>query len=136
MTGLDTNILARYLLHDDPGQYAIAAEVIENLTLAEPGFVSLVTIVELVWVLSRVYGNAASQIADAVEGLLAVDTMTLQNEEEIASALAQCKAGAASFADALVAALGSWAGCETTLTFDKAAARLPGITLARSRPMA
>jgi predicted nucleic-acid-binding protein len=55
--GLDTNFVVRYLAQDDPVQSAKATQVFEcRLTEEEPGFVSLVTIVETVWVLDKAYG--------------------------------------------------------------------------------
>jgi predicted nucleic-acid-binding protein len=49
MMGLDTNVLLRYLVQDDPKQSPRATETIERrLTEQEPGFVSLVTILEVV----------------------------------------------------------------------------------------
>jgi predicted nucleic-acid-binding protein len=57
MIGLDTNILVRYLAEDDPVQSPKAREIIERrLTEADPGFISVVTIAETVWVLDRAYG--------------------------------------------------------------------------------
>ena len=127
MTGLDTNILARYFTQDDPIQSKKANEIIERrLTEDEPGFVSVVTIVETVWVLSRVYDLSNLEIAAAVEGMLQSDTLVIQNEQEVFTAVAALKAGRGSFADALVSALGTWAGCVSTLTFDSKAGRLDG----------
>ena len=60
MIGLDTNILVRYLTGDDPIQSAKAREVFEQrLSARNPGFVSVVAMVETVWVLDRAYGFAA-----------------------------------------------------------------------------
>src|ERR1035437_677668 len=107
MTGLDTNILVRYFTQDDPIQSKKANEIIERrLTEDEPGFVSVVTIVETVWVLSRVYDLSNLEIAAAVEGMLQSDTLVIQNEQEVFTAVAALKAGRGSFADALVSALG------------------------------
>ena len=55
MIGLDTNVLVRYVTQDDPAQSAKASHLIESLTVAAPGFVSLVSVVELVWVLQSCY---------------------------------------------------------------------------------
>ena len=130
MTGLDTNVLIRYLAQDDPLQSKKAAEIIERrLTEREPGFVSLVTMIETVWVLSRVYGLSEVEIAAAVEGMLQSLTLVIQNEQEVFTAMIALKTGRASFADALVGALGVSAGCEFTLTFDRKAARLSSFEL-------
>ena len=125
MTGLDTNVLVRYFAQDDPIQSRKAVEIIERrLTEDEPGFVSVVTMVETVWVLSRVYGLRDHEIVRVVEGMLQSDTLVVQNEQEVFTAVAALKSGRGSFADALVSALGRWAGCTSTLTFDKKAGRM------------
>ena len=49
MIGLDTNVLVRYVTQDDPVQSAKASSLIESFTATSPGFVSLVSVVELVW---------------------------------------------------------------------------------------
>ncbi|MGA1983429.1 MAG: type II toxin-antitoxin system VapC family toxin [Acidobacteriaceae bacterium] len=130
MTGLDTNVLVRYFAQDDLAQAKRATQIIERrLTEDEPGFVSLVTMVETVWVLSRVYGLSDREIAAVVEGMLQSDTLVIQNEQEVFTAVAALRAGNGGFADALVGALGTWAGCASTLTFDRKAARLDGFQL-------
>jgi predicted nucleic-acid-binding protein len=126
MIGLDTNILVRYLVQDDPGQAAQAAGIIEHrLTEAEPGFVSVVTMVETVWVLDRSYGFSAQEIAAAVERVLQAETLLVEDEQEVFTAMLALRQGQGSFADALIAALGVRAGCRHTLTFDQKAHRLP-----------
>jgi predicted nucleic-acid-binding protein len=130
MTGLDTNVLVRYFAQDDPIQSRKAVEIIERrLTEDEPGFVSVVTMVETVWVLSRVYGLRDHEIVRVVEGMLQSDTLVVQNEQEVFTAVAALKSGRGSFADALVSALGRWAGYTSTLTFDKKAERMDGFAL-------
>ena len=131
MIGLDTNILVRYLAQDDPEQSPRATHIIERrLSEDRQGFISLITIVETVWVLDRVYGLSRLVIANAVERMLQADTLLIQNEQEVFTAMAALKSGIGSFSDALIGALGAWAGCDATLTFDKKAARLGGFELA------
>jgi predicted nucleic-acid-binding protein len=123
--GLDTNILVRYFAQDDSLQSPKATQVIEGrLTEAQPGFVSVVTMVETVWVLSRVYDLTDQEVALIVERMLQADTFVIQNEQEVFTATVALKTGAGSFSDALIGALGAWAGCRSTLTFDRKAARL------------
>ena len=130
MIGIDTNILVRYLSQDDPAQSAKAAEILERrLTPKSPGFVSVVVVVETVWVLDRAYGLPAQEIAAAVERLLQVEVLTIEDEQEVFTAMVALKQGRASFADALIAELGARAGCTHTLTFDRKAGRLPGFEL-------
>ena len=131
MIGLDTNILVRFLAQDDVVQSPRATQIIERqLTEARPGFISLVTMVETVWVLDRIYGLSNAEIAAAVERILQADTLFVQNEQEVFTATIALKTGVAAFADALIGALGEWAGCTATLTFDKKAAHLKQFQLA------
>jgi len=127
MIGLDTNVVVRYLAQDDPVQSPKATQIFERrLTEQEPGFISIVTMVETVSVLDTVYGLAAREIARAVERMLQADTLVIQNEQEVFTAMVALKSGQGSFADALVGALGAWAGCGSTLTFDRKAGRIQG----------
>jgi predicted nucleic-acid-binding protein len=128
MIGLDTNVLLRYLAQDDAAQAARATEVMERrMTKAEPGFISLVCVLEVVWVLGSLYRRSRAQIADHVEMLLAADTLEVQNEQEVYQAVIALRNGtgngSGSFEDALIGALGAWRGCRTTLTFDRSAAK-------------
>ena len=130
MIGLDTNILIRYLTQDDPVQSAKATEILERrLTRRNLGFVSVVAMVETVWVLDRAYGLTAQEIATAIERLLQVEVLTIENEQEVFTAMVALKRGRGSFADALIAELGVRAGCTRTLTFDQKAARLSAFEL-------
>ena len=130
MIGLDTNILVRYLTQDDPTQSAKATDVIERrLTLANPGFVSIVAMVETVWVLERAYELSPIEIVGAVERILQTEVLVVENEQEVFTAMTALKKGQGSFADALITGLGARQGCSRTLTIDQKALRLPGFEL-------
>ena len=125
MIGLDTNVLVRYLAQDDAVQSARATQIIERqLTEDRPAFISLVTLVETVWVLDRVYRLSDGEVAGAIERILQADTFVVQNEQEAFTAMVALKTGAGTFSDALIGALGAWAGCRATLSFDKGTKRL------------
>jgi len=127
MIGLDSNILVRYLTQDDPIQSTKATEVIERrLTEENPGFVSIVAMVETVWVLDRGYELTTNEIAAAVERMLQTSVLVVENEQQVFTAMIALKEGRGSFADALIVALGARVGCSRTLTFDQKALRLPG----------
>jgi predicted nucleic-acid-binding protein len=132
MIALDTNVLLRYLVQDDPKQSPKATEIVERrLTKRNPGFVSVVCILETVWVLGSLYKRSSQQIADHIEMILAADTLTVQNEQEVFQAVIALRNHVGSFEDALIGALGIWWGCSATLTFDhEAARRLNGFQLA------
>jgi predicted nucleic-acid-binding protein len=125
--GLDTNVIVRYLVQDDPIQSAKATEVIERrFTEQDPGFISIVAMAETAWVLERAYGLAAKDIAAAIERMLQADVLVIESEQEVFTAMVALKQGRGSFADALIGALGAKAGCSSTLTFDQKALRLSG----------
>jgi predicted nucleic-acid-binding protein len=130
MIGLDTNVLVRYILQDDPVQAAGASKLIE-VTLSEqnPGFVSLVAIAETVWVLDRTYGVPAETIALVVEGLLQVDRLVFERTQQVFAAVQALKDGEGEFADALIGAIGRAAGCSHTATFDRRALRMANFEL-------
>lgn len=130
MIGLDTNVLVRYLTQDDPIQSPKATEIVERrLTEENPGFVSVVAMVETVWVLDRAYGLGSHEIAAAVERMLQTDVLVIENEQEIFTAMIALKEGPGSFSDSVIAALGAKAGCSYTLTFDQKAHRLSDFRL-------
>ena len=127
MIGLDTNILVRYLTQDDPIQSPKATEIFERLLTEENrGFVSIVAMVETVWILERAYGLTTDDIVGAIERVLQTDVLMVENEQEVFTAVIALKEGQGSFADAVIAALGARMGCSWTLTFDQKALRLPG----------
>ena len=131
MIGIDTNVLVRYLAQDDKVQSPRATRIIEQLlTEDRPGFISLVTIAETAWVLDKIYDMSDLEIAGAIERILQADTLQVQNEQGVFKAMIALKTGVASFSDALIGAVGSWAGCSSTLTFDRKAARLKDFELA------
>jgi predicted nucleic-acid-binding protein len=84
---------------------------------------------EVVWVLDRAYSFTDSEIAAAIEGMLQIEVLVIENEKEIFAAMVALKQGKGAFADALIAELGARAGCSHTLTFDKKALRLPAFKL-------
>ena len=111
MIGIDSNVLIRYLTQDDPVQSPKATAFIERqLTAVEPGFISTVCIVEVVWVLDRAYGFSNRQIAAAVENLLQADNLTVEDEQQVFAAVVSLKRHATSFSDALLQSLGAAAG--------------------------
>lgn len=133
MIGLDTNVLVRYLAQDDAKQSASATQLIENrLSDRSPGFISLIVLVELCWVLERLYGATRAEIGQTVEDLLATPTFHVQQREAVREAalkLTAKKAGKAGFADLLIAQIALDAGCTSVFSFDKGAVRHAGMSL-------
>ena len=133
MIGLDTNVLARYLTQDDVRQAALASQLIENdLTIARPGFVSLVVLAELCWVLSRLYSATMDELADMISDLLNTPQIQVERREVVQAAIRRFNHGKsrkAGLVDALIAEIANSEGCSSTVTFDKAAVRAAGMTL-------
>lgn len=122
MIGLDTNVIVRYLVQDEPDQSAMASTVIDALTENDPGFLSVVTVVELHWVLRRAYKISAARCAELVEGLLDARELRVDCESVVRAAVTTSRGGL-DFADAVIAELGRVAGCSHTVTFERRAAQ-------------
>jgi predicted nucleic-acid-binding protein len=128
MTGLDTNVLVRYLTQDDAKQAAQATVLIDTrLTAAKSGFISLVVLTELYWVLSNAYAVKPAEWLLAVDDLLASQRLHVEQRDVVRSAAAACREGKAGFVDALIAQVALAAGCGQPLTFDKLAVRWAGM---------
>jgi predicted nucleic-acid-binding protein len=126
---LDTNVLVRFLVQDDPEQARVAGEIIDQLTEKAPGFVSREVLVELVWVLERAYRLGRAEISGALDGLLASTELVVEGADAIGSALEFYRNDGFGFADLMIVAAARRAGATETVTFDRKAARLPGVRL-------
>lgn len=129
MIGLDTNVLVRYIMQDEAKQAAKASKLIEGLTAQERGFITLVSVVELVWVLSSSYELARDQIVQALDVILRSKQLVVDQAEQVVRALRAYGSGNADFADCLIERTAMAAGCAKTMTFDVAAAKTAGMTL-------
>lgn len=127
MTGLDTNVLVRYLVQDDAAQAALATAAISALTELAPGWIAREVMVETVWVLERAYRLPKDQIADAIDGLLAARELIVEEADRVGLAAQRWRDGGAGFADQMIALAGQGAGCRETLTFDAKAAKIAGM---------
>ncbi len=130
MIGVDTNVLVRYIVADDEDQTRRAAACLEGaISVDYPGFVSVVVLVELVWVLERTYRFSSDEIAGAIESVLRAEPLRIDRRAEVVEAFGVFQTKQGSFADALIATLAERAGCAHVVTFDRKAARLPGFRL-------
>ena len=127
--GLDTNVLLRYLLADEPEQHAAATALIEDrLTPEAPGLIHPVALCEVVWALGQVYKVPKADIIGALRLLLRVRSLRVLDAAHVREALVLYEAHGVDFADAYLQA--AYQGEGTGLvTFDRAAARLPGAAL-------
>ena len=129
MIGLDTNVLVRYIAQDDSKQSPKATRLIEALTVDAPGYVSIVSVVELVWVLMGCYALTRSEICEVLETLLRTKEIIVANTDTIWKTLRLFKEGKAEFADCLIERSANEAGCNYTATFDRDAVRHCGMQL-------
>ena len=129
MTGLDTNVLVRYVMQDDPRQSPRATRLIEALSADAPGFVPVVALVELVWVLSGSYGLDRKQIATVLDTLLRSKELVIDRAEPVTQALHRYSSAGADFADALIERIAAAAGCTTTMSFDAGAVKSAAMSL-------
>jgi len=129
MIGLDTNVLVRYIMQDDATQSALATRLVESLSVESPGFVPLVSVVELAWVLSSAYALDRDQVVQAFETLLRTKEIAVERAEIVWKALRVFRSANGDFADCLIERSAAEAGCDRTMTFDRGAARSCGMTL-------
>ena len=130
MIGLDTNVVVRYLTQDDGRQSALANRLFERtLSPENPGFVSVVTLCEIVWVLADCYAAGPERIRSVVEGLVGSKQLQVQSKDEVWKALRAWPGSAADFADVLIGEICLSEGATHVATFDKKAGRLPSFKL-------
>lgn len=129
MIGLDTNVLLRFLLQDDIGQSPRSTALFNSLSPQSPGYISLVTLVELVWILDRTYRKPRSEIVVFLRGLLESNDLVLEKHDAVAQAFRRLESSNADFSDCLIERLCASAGCSRTMTFDVGAAKSAGMVL-------
>lgn len=122
MIGIDTNVLVRYLVQDDEAQAALASKLIEeNISVDEPGYITLISLVEVVWVLKSCYSVCKSDLCTMIRMVLETKQFSIEQSESCYRALKVFEAGNGDFSDALIFTLSKDAGCFETMTFDKKA---------------
>jgi len=123
---LDTNVLVRYVVGDEPRQAAAARRLIESSCSVEsPGVVSLVVLCELVWVLRQGYGCERSEVALVLRRLLAAQELAPERSELAWQALNLYEEGTADFSDYVIGLCGRDEKAAVTVTFDRRAAASP-----------
>jgi predicted nucleic-acid-binding protein len=122
---LDTNVLLRIWVSDDPAQSDAARRfVLEKCSPSQPCWANRVAVCEMVWVMERRFRLERRQIADIVAQMLATRELTLENAAEVVPALDRYRRGRG-FADSLVAIVNKTCGCSATATFDRGVGRDP-----------
>ena len=129
MIGLDTNVLVRYIAQDDAKQSPKATRLIESLTTDEPGYINIVSVLELVWVLTGCYASSRGELCEVLETLLRTKEIVVAHADIMWRAARLFKGSKAEFADCLIELLSNEAGCEFTTTFDRDAVKHCGMRL-------
>lgn len=129
MIGLDTNVLVRYIAQDDAKQSLKATALIESLSADAPGYLTTVSVVELVWVMQSCYGMGREGIAATVSQILRTKEIVVQNADVVWRAVQAFGGSNADFADCLIERSAAAAGCTDVYTFDRAAAKSGGMKL-------
>lgn len=117
MIAVDTNILVRYLTHDDQKQWQQAAEVIQQ---NQPCLITNIVLCELVWVLRGAnYKFQKSEIITVLDTIFHSSAFEFENRSAVYQALSRTKQGKADFSDYLIGAIASQKGCTETVSFDR-----------------
>jgi predicted nucleic-acid-binding protein len=116
---VDTNVLVRAAVRDDPDQTAAATRAMDR---AEILAIAVSSLCEFAWVLRSVYGFKAAEIGVAMRRLLAAENVE-SNRPAVEAGLAMLDAGG-DFADGVIAYEGRWLGAETFVSFDRRAVEM------------
>lgn len=125
MIGLDTNVIIRYLVQDDPKQSKVASRFIENtVATGEMLWISHITLCEVIWVLERSYKLSKVEILDIIQKILETTQLQIENEDVVRKAFNAFKNTiSVGFSDCLIGKQNFYHGCSRTVTFDKDAAK-------------
>ena len=127
MIAVDTNVLLRYIVQDDPAQFALAERFLErDLSSQEPGFISLVAVCEIAWALERTYDLPRDVVANAIMSLTRTPQLEIESEDLVRAAAAQTRF---TIADTIIHLVGQARNCTRTVTFDRKFARMEGVEL-------
>jgi predicted nucleic-acid-binding protein len=125
LIGLDTNVLLRLALRDEPEQTSAARRLVTQCTPDRPAFINLIVLAEFVWTLLRRNRINAALVATAVEDLLTNPAIDLQDRATVTEAVLLAKERRLDLADALIGLTNRAHGASPTSTFDVAAAQHP-----------
>ena len=122
MIGLDTNVVIRYLTQDDQKQSAVANRIIEQeLTEKNQGYITLISLIEITWVLESCYEQTKEDIINVLDLLLTIKQISIEKTDLVYLALKRFRTGTADFSDALITLVCEDAGCKRVVSFDKKA---------------
>lgn len=122
MIGIDTNVLVRFIVQDEPKQSKIATKLIEtSLSAANKGFISSVALCEVVWVLKRLYRQPKDRLLLVVKAILEAEVFEVEHRDCAWRAYYDYDEGLADFSDYYLARINKTYGASFTVTFDEKA---------------
>jgi predicted nucleic-acid-binding protein len=128
--GLDTNVIVRFLVRDDPEQATLATRFIRAQCTAEtPCRINRIVLCELEWVLESAYRYSRSTVADVIAKVLRTVEFEIEDRDAAWAALFGYRNESVDFADCLLGKTNRAAGCDATATFDQKAARTDDFVL-------
>ena len=124
MRGLDTNVIVRYVTQDDRRQSQRANTVFAAAAASgEKLFVNAIVLCEFVWVLRSAYGEPRERIVPVLAGLLETPEVVVEDADLARRSLSDWQSGHGDFAESFIARRNLRAGCQTTVSFDKASTK-------------
>jgi predicted nucleic-acid-binding protein len=128
--GIDTNVLIRLIVDDDPNQRRIVTSFGSKLNLEYQGVVTLVSLLEMDWALRSQFGFDRRQSSEAIWKIARIRGLDVECHDVVVRALLLVETQNADFADALISERSADLGCDTTVTLDrKAAKKIPAMEL-------
>jgi predicted nucleic-acid-binding protein len=130
LIGVDTNVLVRLFVVDNPAQSKAALQFFAERSATDPAFISLVVVAELVWLLDDTYDFSHAEIVETLKRILASPDFALEEPEFVADAVAFAEHKKIDISDFLIARIALEHGGRSIATFDiNAAKRVPGMEL-------
>lgn len=124
MKAIDTNILLRYFLQDNPAQYDKVRKLFQKTKLENSQlFVSVLVVLEIIWVLESVYETPRQMIIDALLKAMALDFLRYEYALVLEQVLIFAKDNTFDLSDLMIGAIAQANDCDTTLTFDRKASK-------------
>ena len=128
MIALDTNVLLRLVVKDDTDAYRKIKNMVQKLDQNNAAFISVIVIVEFVWVLTSTYKTNKNDIVGILNDLIIIEGFVVENASCVRDAIDNYKKGNADFSDYLIHAIAAKNGCDTVKTFDKKALKSKGFS--------
>lgn len=124
MKALDTNVLVRFLVKDDPKQANTVYRLFKQAESNRESFwVPIAVILETIWVLDSVYQISRQEIVDSIADLLRLPVLKIETQAALQSFVQSAMNNRIGLSDLLIAYSAKNSGCESVLTFDQRAAR-------------